>query len=142
VSRFLLLLLVLLVPLRALSAETMALRMAANGSPAAVMAQGDEKPSAHAAMDMPSMKLAPGAMPDDCPMMAAAAGEGTPVHDSGATDSQGLGGHCNVCQLCMSLAGVDCVPIRSPGVGTLKPEPHASRFSSADPAREHRPPIS
>jgi hypothetical protein len=49
VSRFLLLLLVLLVPLRALSAETMALRMAANGSPAAVMAQGDEKPSAHAA---------------------------------------------------------------------------------------------
>jgi hypothetical protein len=79
---------------------------------------------------------------DDCPMMAAAAGEGTPVHDSGATDSQGLGGHCSVCQLCMSLAGVDCVPIRSPGVGTLKPEPHASRFSSADPAREHRPPIS
>lgn len=114
VSRFFILVLIALLPLRAWSVERMAVHMAANE---VAVAAGE--PAA--------------AMPADCPMHMTAAGDSTePQTEHG----------CQSCQLCMSLSPATLPLLKVPGLRPLAAaSPHADRYASADLARLVKPPI-
>lgn len=116
VSRFFILVLIAVLPLRAWSVEGMAVHMAANevavaaGEPAAVM-------------------------PADCPMHLTAAGDSTEDHAA----ERG----CQSCQLCMSLSPAAWPVLKAPGLRPLaNASLHADCYASADLARLVKPPIS
>ena len=120
-SRFFLILLITLLPLRGWSAERMAVYMAASETAAVLMVSGDH------------------AMPADCPMMVQAdtSDKGTD-HGHGKSDRS-----CQSCQLCMSLAVLQTQTTQSLSYKPLTAAiPRADRFASADIARAAKPPIS
>ncbi len=114
VSRFFILVMIALLPLRAWSVERMAVHMAASE-----MAVAAGEPAA--------------AMPADCPMHMTAAGDGTePQAERG----------CQSCQLCMSLSPVTLPLLKAPGLRPLAAaSPQADRYASAELARLVKPPI-
>ena len=115
VSRYLILVLIALLPLRAWSVERMAVHMAGNELAAAA-------------------GVALAAMPADCPMHMTAAG------DSNETQAER---GCQSCQLCMSLSPASLPQLKAPGLRPLATaSPQAERYSSADLARLVKPPIS
>ncbi len=117
VSRYFILVLIALLPLRAWSVERMAVHMAANEM---AVAAGE-----HAQ-----------AMPADCPMHLTAA------DDNNQGEAQAERG-CQSCQLCMSLSPAVTPVLKAPG---LRPQatasPQADRYASAELARLVKPPIS
>ncbi len=117
VSRFFILVLIALLPLRAWSVERMAVHMAANE---VAVAAGE--PAA--------------AMPADCPMHITAADDGQ------SSEAQAERG-CQSCQLCMSLSPAVVPVLKAPG---LRPQATASLqavpYASAELARLVKPPIS
>lgn len=125
-SRFFIILLIALLPLRGWSVERMAVHMAASASAAQ-------------------------AMPSDCPMMiqtGASASDAGAKHLGDSSDkgdygkSPGNSLSCQSCQLCMSLATPD-----TPAIQPLAGGPRATtaaraeRFASADLPRATKPPI-
>lgn len=125
--RLLLIVLMLMVPLRALSADVMATWMLAQADTAAhaQQAQGPHDHRGHSAHT---------AVPVDCPMMKAApAGTGEP----GSEKPQA--GQCHSCHFVMAAPSQ---PPQTPTPGTLaRPNPRGASFASVVPMREHRPPI-
>lgn len=115
VSRYLILVLIALLPLRAWSVERMAVHMAGNEVAAAA-------------------GVALAAMPADCPMHMTAAEDNT--------EHQAERG-CQSCQLCMSLSPATLPLLKAPGLRPLAAaSPPADRYASADLARLVKPPIS
>ena len=124
--RFFLVLLIVLVPLRVWAAEGMTVKMAGMqlGAAAAV-----------AAVQMKT------GMPLDCPMMATQAGGMQDDQQQGESQNSHAG--CQSCQLCMAMAAPQILPLAAPervrsGLQTW----HSSAYSSADIARDVKPPIS
>jgi len=122
--RFFLVLLMVLVPLRVWAAEGMTVRMASMQPDTVAMAVGEQVK----------------AMPLDCPMMAKASG----MQDDQQSDnpSQSHTG-CQSCQLCMALAAPQTLNLAAPemiksGLHIWHPSP----YTSADIARDVKPPIS
>lgn len=114
VSRFFILVLIALLPLRAWSVERMAVHMAANEVAGAT---GE----------------AVAAMPADCPMHMTAADD--------STEPQAERG-CQSCQLCMSLSPATLSLLKAPGLRPLSAaSPPADRYASAELARLVKPPI-
>ena len=110
-----------LLPIRMWAAEGMSVRMAAQGPATATMAMEQME----ATDDMPS----------DCPMRAAA---GKAQKDGSNTS----GAACVTCQLCAAVdvsPGFAAQPQASPALRALFA---SSKFDSADPIRERKPPIS
>lgn len=120
-GRFLVILLVMLMPLRGWSAESMALQMALSPLTADVAGQ-------QVSMD---------AMPADCPMLAQQASE----TDKSPRPAKRHSG-CLTCQLCMSLATQD---LAAPDLLTYERQvPTVSvavSFISAELVRQAKPPI-
>ncbi len=114
VSRFFILVLIALLPLRAWSVERMAVHMAASE---VAVAAGE--PTA--------------AMPADCPMHMTATGDsGEPQTERG----------CQSCQLCMSISPATLPLLKTPGLRPLATvSPQADRYASAELARLVKPPI-
>ena len=119
--RFLLILLIMLIPLRAWSAQSMTMQIA--HSQASVQA-ADEQVS----MD---------GMPADCPMLAQPA----PKNAESPSPAKGLAA-CQTCQLCMTLASWSFSQTHLLAYARQLPPMagHAS-FISADLARQVKPPI-
>jgi len=114
-----LILMIALLPLRTWAAEGMTVRMAHVQVLAAQDSSGES-------------------MPEDCPMMARGAAD--PAGDPGT--ETGAGVHCNSCHLCAAAAGTPHVS-RAAGAGSAHaPVRLGSRYLSADPTRDLRPPIS
>jgi hypothetical protein len=125
VRTFVLILLVALLPLRLWAAEGMAIRMA-QADVAAAQAVPGQKANGQAAM------------PDDCPMMAKVAPAGAGPDDAPATSDHGS---CLTCQLCAAIvAAWTAAPARH-AAPVAPPDRATDRFASADPLREHKPPI-
>jgi hypothetical protein len=121
VRSLVLILMIALLPVRMWAAEGMSIRMAAQGPATASMAMD----SMEAMDDMPS----------DCPMRAAA-------EKAQKDGSMGSGSACLSCQLC---AAVDVNAVFKPEADLVPAHPAllaSSTFDSADPIREHKPPIS
>ena len=122
--RFFLVLLMVLVPLRVWAAEGMTVRMASMqiGTTASV-AGGQAK-----------------GMPLDCPMMSAKVGDA--LDDGQPDESQSRAG-CQSCQLCMALASPQILNHTAPEMikSGLRIW-HPSSYTSADIARDVKPPIS
>lgn len=120
VSRFFILLLIVLLPLRGWSTEQMTTQMAV---------QATVQMTLGAAVD---------AMPADCPMRAqqVASNSDAPM---GEPESQRS---CQSCQLCMPLAALQTLTLQA---FTAPPHTHtvasAARFVSADLVRDTKPPI-
>jgi hypothetical protein len=112
VSRFFILLLIVLLPLRGWSADLMGMQMAAGQV----------------------------AMSADCPMMAAMPAS-TPTPDSTHDDSD-LQRSCQSCQLCMPLIALETLTLDTLTVKPQAPQAHhVARFDSAELARAVKPPI-
>jgi hypothetical protein len=119
--RFILILLIALIPLRSWSVDRMFVGMALNESASHSMDTGASQ----------------GSMPEDCPMISG-------MHsDKGAADGEGKAkGLHQACQLCMSLVAAQDSAIKSL---PLLPQPHViplvERFASAELLRFTEPPI-
>ena len=124
VTRFFILLLIALLPLRGWAVDRMALQME-GGVP-----QIEQSQSAEAAMDNT-------AMDEDCPHHTLQG-----QHSAQASQvSQAK--TCHSCQLCMAMAALELPPFFSlPAAPRLLPPTRVARFASADPARHAKPPIS
>jgi hypothetical protein len=119
--RFIVILLVILMPLRGWSTESMASRMAYSQAVAEV---------ADAQMSMDGM-------PADCPMLAQAESK----FDKSTRPAKGFAG-CQTCQLCMTLASLSFPQIQLSAHRTeVHPDSSRTRFSSADLALQVKPPI-
>ena len=120
-GRFLVILLVVLIPLRGWSAERMVIQMAYSQTVAEV---ADEQIS----MD---------GMPADCPMLAQAESKS----EKSTSPAKGFAG-CQTCQLCMTLASSSLPQIQlSAHLTELHPEAASARFISANVAPQVKPPI-
>ena len=123
-SRFLILLLIALLPLRGWTAQRMVFAADHGAAVAAVRA------------------LQHGAMPADCALHGHAAAEHTAAKAKAAHPAQDHKG-CESCQLCMPLAALD-----APALPGMEPMPQAMprsvglAMASVDPARDVKPPIS
>jgi hypothetical protein len=114
VRRLLLLLLIALVPLRAIGAEVMVVTM---------LEQSEQHPARGSEM------------PADCPML----GHGSPGANEPADGTSAPGG----CLACHFFPGAPPVPLRAnEREASAPPAIHAVRFASALTALEQRPPIS
>lgn len=126
-ARFILVLLIALLPMRGWSTERMAVEMASNGL-------ATSQTTAHITTN------AEHGMPADCPMVMAHAdaAAGDPASPTGDDNRVG----CHACQLCMSLLALE-VPSRQALSRQAHPlhATHADRFASADLARVAKPPI-
>ena len=115
--RLLLLLLIALVPLRAIGAEVMVVTMF-----------GQSQQHQASASEMPA----------DCPMLA----HGTRGSDESDESDDGTSAPAG-CLTCHFFLGAPPVPVQAREHGAhLPPAVHAVRFASASTSREHRPPIS
>lgn len=126
-ARFLVLLLIALLPLRGWTAERMVYTMSAPG----VVHTQD------------SVQSDDVAMPSDCAGMHGDAGDHTAAsgHDAHASSSGHEG--CNFCQLCMPLAALDAVQaVAVHHVPHARPLSIHRTFDSAESARSVKPPIS
>jgi Fe-S-cluster-containing hydrogenase component 2 len=128
VARFIVLILIALMPLRGWSAGAMSVNMAV-----AAM-------SAQSSMDNPQNEL----MPADCPMMAKLqpAGQGAAGTEANqAADKQHHS--CQSCQLCMPLCaqGASNLSLTEPAPLSLLIAP-AERYASAELCHDSKPPIS
>jgi len=122
--RFFLVLLMVLVPLRVWAAEGMTVRMASMQLGTAAMAAGEPVK----------------AMPLDCPMMVQS-GDRQDDPQQGESQSSHVG--CQSCQLCMALAAPQILPLAAPDkVKSGLRIWHPSAYTSADIARDVKPPIS
>ena len=120
-GRFLLILIIMLIPLRAWSAQSMAIQIA--HSQASVQAV-DERVSMYG-------------MPADCPMLALPA----PKDVESASPAKGLAA-CQSCQLCMTLASLSFPQTHLLAYARqLPPIAGHANFISADLARQAKPPI-
>jgi hypothetical protein len=120
--RFFLILLMVLVPLRVWAAEGMTVRMASMQPGTAATAAGEPVK----------------AMPLDCPMMA----KSGDMQDDQPVENQSHAG-CQSCQLCMALAAPQILPLAAPDkVKSGLRIWHPSAYTSADIARDVKPPIS
>lgn len=120
--RFFLVLLIVLVPLRVWAAEGMTVRMASMQLGTVAMAAGEPVK----------------AMPLDCPMMA----KSGDMQDDQPVENQSHAG-CQSCQLCMALAAPQILPLAA--LDKVKSGLriwHPSSYTSADIARDVKPPIS
>jgi hypothetical protein len=127
VRSLILLLMIALLPMRMWAAEGMAIKMAAQGQQSsATAAHGPGGESMH--MPMESM--------DDCPM-AEAMSKG-----SASDESKGSAASCLTCQLCATLAGLPVAFHCAAAAPNPPLRAVSARFDSADPVREHKPPIS
>lgn len=115
--RFVLILMIALLPMRMWAAEGMAVRMVQEQAAAAQMS----------AMDT---------MPEDCPMMAKA------MADGGSRDGSPATAHCMTCHLCAAAACFPEVVFEQGPAPRGPPEARTSRYLSADLAPDLRPPIS
>jgi hypothetical protein len=107
-----LILMIALLPLRLWAADDMAIRMAA---------QGDSAITAMAAESMPP----------DCPMLAQA-------NDTG---QEGTSSHCMACHLCAASAVFEHGAVLQVLAAASLTAEGVSRFASAVPPRDQRPPI-
>jgi len=120
-GRFLLILLIMLVPLRAWSAQSMAIQIAHSQS------------SGQAVDKQVSM----GGMPADCPMLALPA----PKDAESPSPAKGLAA-CQTCQFCMTLASWSFPQTHLLAYARqLPPMAGHTNFISADLARQVKPPI-
>lgn len=120
--RFFLVLLIVLVPLRVWAAEGMTVRMASMQLGTVAIAAGEPVK----------------AMPPDCPMMA----QSGDMQDDQPVENQSHAG-CQSCQLCMALAAPQILPLAA--LDKVKSGLriwHPSSYTSADIARDVKPPIS
>jgi len=108
-----LILMIALLPLRMWAADDMAIRMAAQSDSALAVLAGEP-------------------MPPDCPMGAQA-----DDHDQGDSSS-----HCVACHLCAASALYQQARIEQVWALAALPREGPSRFASAVPRLDHRPPIS
>ena len=121
--RFLLVVLMVLVPLRVWAAEGMTVRMASMQIGTTAMAAGEQVQ----------------AMPLDCPMMA----KSGDIQDDGQPDESQSRAGCQSCQLCMALASPQILNHTAPEmVKSGLRIWHPSSYTSADIARDVKPPIS
>jgi hypothetical protein len=126
VRRFFLVLLMVLVPLRVWAAEGMTVRMASMQLGTAAMAVAGGQATRHAA-----------GLPDD-----ERQGPATSLDDGQPDESQSRAG-CQSCQLCMALAAPQILNHTAPEMikSGLRIW-HPSSYTSADIARDVKPPIS
>jgi hypothetical protein len=118
--RWLVLVMVLLMPLRALAGDFMGVQMALGGG----------LPSASA-----------GAMPADCPMLAQAHAAAHP--DAGAVLSSGGAPGCTSCDLCLPIAEWPAATLEvATFAGHEQPLMGGVAFESVAPAPSLKPPIS
>ena len=123
--RFFLVLLMVLVPLRVWAAEGMTVKMAGM------------QLSAAATVAAVPMKTG---MPLDCPMMSAKAGATQDGQLQGESQSHAA---CQSCQLCMAMAIPQILTLATPDIAPIGLRiGHPSRYTSADIARDVKPPIS
>ena len=117
-GRFLLILIIMLIPLRSWSAQSMAIQIA----------------HSQASMDLVDKQVFMDGMPADCPMLAQPA----PKDVESPSPAKGLAAYQS-CQLCMTLASLSF-----PQTHLARQQPpmagHAN-FVSADLARQAKPPI-
>ncbi len=85
------------------------------------------------------MGVAQDAMPADCPMvMTKTVSSEKSAEQGDGTSERG----CQSCQLCMSLATPDTPSVQGISAEPVcAPMPRTDRFTSADPARAAKPPI-
>jgi hypothetical protein len=133
VRSLVLILMIALLPLRMWASEGMAIQMAAHGQQSSAMPA--DGPAAESAAPMSMAGMSTEAM-DDCPMGA----EGH--NGSPAEQSKGSAASCLTCQLCAALAALPVLSLGSDAVPGSPTAAVASRFDSADPVRERKPPIS
>lgn len=120
-GRLLVILLVMLIPLRGLSAERMAVQMA----------------QSQAMVEIAGMQTSQAPMPADCPMMFNAGKEAGESSTSATSKPV-----CQTCQLCMSLANQSHLTFK-----VTAPQPQApiasaaASFISVDLAPQVKPPI-
>jgi hypothetical protein len=115
VSRFFILLLIVLLPLRGWSSDFMGTQMAAGQ----------------------------GAMSSDCPMMAGEMVEMQGAHSDTTRTDGDVQRSCQSCQLCMPLIAQESLTVDSFVVKPQAPQAHhLSRFVSAELERHVKPPIS
>lgn len=120
-GRFLVILLVVLIPLRGWSAERMVIQMAYSQTVAEV---------ADAQMSMDGM-------PADCPMLAQAESKS----QKSTSPAKGFAG-CQTCQLCMTLASFSFPQIQlSAHLTEVHPGAASASFISANVAPQVKPPI-
>jgi len=115
-----LVLLVALLPLRMWAAEGMAMHMA----------------QAEMATALGGMSAS--TMPEDCPMMAKAAGDPSSQDEQASSDHA----NCLTCQLCAALATDSMATSPRHAHPMAPPRLAGHRFASADPLPELKPPIS
>jgi len=120
-GRFLLILIIMLIPLRGWSAQSMAIQIA----------------HSQASMDLVDKQVFMDAMPADCPMLAQPA----PKDVESASPAKGLAA-CQSCQLCMTLASLSFPQTHLLAYARqLPPIAGHANFISADLARQVKPPI-
>jgi hypothetical protein len=120
-GRFLLILIIMVIPLRAWSAQSTAIQIA--HSQASVQAVDEQ--------------VSMGGMPADCPMLALQA----PKDAESPSPAKGLAA-CQTCQLCMTLASWSFPQTHLLAYARqLPPKAGHANFISADLARQAKPPI-
>lgn len=135
-SRLLVICLILLTPLRAWSAESMALQMASQVASQMASQAASSQTVAQVRADQVSMSDMSD-MPADCPMLALAAAQS----DTSSSPSQSSLG-CQSCQLCMTLSALSFpqTQLAAERIGA-SPASANARFISANPAPHVKPPI-
>lgn len=129
--RWLLILMIVFTPLRGMAADLMALAMAIQAVPAA-------QPAAAPAGEPASL-----ALHADCAGHGETAAAAEPEH---STTQPPAGNHCKTCASCMVCSSVALAmpsPVTPAGqAGHRVPPPGGAIFSSAEPLRGLKPPIS
>lgn len=119
--RFIVVLLVILMPLRGWSAESMAFRMAYSQAVAEVAGE----------------QVSMSDMPADCPMLAQT---GSKAEESSSASKDSAG--CQTCQLCMTLGSLNFWQTQlAAHLIEVHPETASARFISADLTPQVKPPI-
>jgi hypothetical protein len=127
-ARFLVLLLIALLPLRGWTAQR--------------MVYGTQAPQT-VAVAMPMVMLQEDSVESDASVMAMSP-DCAAMHGAPSPDTLGAGHEgCHFCQLCMPLAGLDNAPTIALGdLPHVRPQVGNRSFVSADTAHDVKPPIS